>query len=865
MRRSLFALLFAVGFSACVSAQNASPPVLPADRDLVQAHYGKLPLSFEANTGQTDARVKFLARGNGYALFLTKDEAVVALRKSVRRPTLSRDAFAMPKDNQSAAGETVRMRLLGANSTPAVLGAEELPGKANYFIGSDPSKWRTNVPTYAKVRYKDIYPGIDLVYYGQQGQLEYDFIVAPGTNPRSIRLAFAGGGKATIDKNGDLLLRATAGQVRFQKPVVYQTFGGVRKPVEANYLVATGKSIGFCLGKYDHSQPLIIDPVLSYSTYLGGSNNDIGSGIAVDAAGNPYVAGSSIAPGFPTTSGAFQTKAMKVNVSLAFISKLNFSGSALVYSTYLGGTEGDGAGAIALDASGDAYVTGGTNSPDFPTTPGALQTTLLNPTGSFITKLNPTGSALLYSTFLSQGVTAGIAVDRYGNAYVTGTTLSADFPTTQGAYQTTPNYGGEGRVQDTFVSKLNATGSALVYSTYFGATDTDGMGIAVDAAGSAYVAGFTNSPDFPSTTGKFSIFGNGFIAKLNPGGSALVYSALLESAICTSVALDASGSAYATGHTSAPDFPTTPGAFQTTCGDCNQPTDLGNAFIIKLNPAGSGLLYSTFLGGSGNDTAYAIAVDGSGNAYVAGGTTSSNFPTTAGAFQTAFGGGYDDAFFSKLNADGSALLYSSYLGGNDVDGSSGIAVDGVGGTYVGGYTYSSNFPTTSGAFQHTYGGNGDATVTKITTGTPQSITQTVMYQAENLLHDSPPEPGSVTMQDAIRQLQMALFYKLWAADGDHINSSTVFEDEDQAVTYLNKLVGDHGGGFSVPALEGCVNNLVEADRILASTAIADATKANAATLANAQKQLAEGDANAVAGRSAQAVANYQQAWEIVSN
>jgi hypothetical protein len=291
---------------------------------------------------------------------------------------------------------------------------------------------------------------------------------------------------------------------------------------------------------------------------------------------------------------------------------------------------------------------------------------------------------------------------------------------------------------------------------------------------------------------------------------------------------------------------------------------LGSAFITKLNPSGSGLLYSTFLGGNGDDTGYAIAVDGSGNMYVTGSTTSTNFPTTPGASQTEFGG-VGDAFFSKLNTDGSALLYSSYFGGNNVDQGSAIAVDGVGGAYIAGYTYSSNFPTTPGAFQTTYGGNGNAFVAKITTGTAQSIKQAVMYQTENLLHDSPPQPGSVTMQDAIRELQLSLFYKLWAADGDHINSASVFEDEEQAVTYLNTLIGDHGGGYSVAALEGCVNNLVEADAILASTAITDATKASPSTLANAKAQLAEGDTNAAAGRTTQAIANYQQAWSLVSN
>src|SRR5438876_7867478 len=392
-------------------ADNA-PPVAKAQ---IQEAYGKLPLSFEANRGQIDSRVKFLNRGRGYTLFLTQTEAVLAFR----HPT---------KSEQTA----LRLRLLGASSASSLVGVEELPGKVNYFIGKDREKWRTNIPTYAQVKHKDVYPGVDLVYYGNQRQLEFDFIVGPGANPSAIRLEVEGADRLDVNAQGDLVLHVNDGQLRLQKPAVYQAVKGIRQEVSGSYVLTDTHQVSFQVAAYDASRPLVIDPVLFYSTYLGGSARDSGRGIAVDAAGNAYVTGGA-SPDFPTTPGAFQPS----SPGGAFVTKLNPTGSGLVYSTFLG-SSGEGEG-IAVDAAGNAYVTGVTDSTDFPTTPGAFQTALGGDQDGFVTKLNPTGSALLYSTYLGGSAAdrgLRLAVDVAGNAYVTGSTTSTNFPTTLGAFQT---------------------------------------------------------------------------------------------------------------------------------------------------------------------------------------------------------------------------------------------------------------------------------------------------------------------------------------------------------------------------------------------------------------------------------------------
>jgi hypothetical protein len=712
-------------------------PAVAATNARVSESYGKLPLQFEANRGQVHKDVRFLSRGQGYALYLTAGEAVLALSKP--NADAKHDARSTQAQGKSVA---LRMSLVGAAHKPQVSGLDELPGKANYFVGKDRSKWRTNVLTYAKVHYQNVYPGIDLVYYGNQRQLEYDFVVAPGADPKTIVLGFRGADKFEIDAEGDLVLHTSGGDVRQHKPVIYQDIDGVRHEIDGSYVRKGANRVGFQLAAYDTTRPLVIDPVvLSYSTYLGGNSGESGAGIAVDADGNAYVTGFAGSPDFPTTAGAFQPTF--VSNYYAFVTKFNPAGSALVYSTFLGGSGGSSGSSIAVDSNGNAYVAGTTASVDFPTTAGAFQLVSGGGNDGFVTKLDPTGSSLVFSTYLggsSSDQANGIAVDTAGNAYVTGQTQSSNFPTSAGALQSAS--GGCSSYYpyqcDAFVAKLDSTGTALVFSTYLGgSSDDSGMGIAVDADGNAYVTGYTTSPNFPTTAGAFQPDFGGvagtFVTKLNPTGTVLVYSTYLGgsgSDVGSGIAVDAAGNAYVTGTARSSDFPTTAGAFQVTSGG------LSDAFVTKLDPSGSALVYSTYLGGGDYDGGWAIAIDGEGNAYVTGGThvsgcyCNANFPTTPDAFQPQFAGGLgpagsgSDAFFTKLNPAGSALLYSTYLGGRNNDSGNGIALDSAGNAYIAGSTNSTNFPTTPGAFQPNSGGGGfqfppwDAFVAKFFDNTP---------------------------------------------------------------------------------------------------------------------------------------------------
>jgi hypothetical protein len=713
--RRLFALFtFLAGFAV---------PVAAATQARLSESYGKLPLHFEANRGQTHEDVRFLARGPGYGLYLTAGEAVLVLT----RPGPEASPGAQPQGESVA----LRMALVGAAPAPLVSGVEQLPGKANYFIGKDPARWRTNVPTYAKVHYREVYPGIDLVYYGNQRQLEYDFVVAPGADPKRIVLGFKGAEKIEIDAQGDLVLHAAGGAIRQHKPVVYQEIDGIRQEVAGRYVRKGANRVGFKVAAYDRSRPLVVDPVLAYSTYLGGNNDsDAGRGIAVDANGNAYVTGYAGSIDFPTTAGAFQPTHGGGYYDVS-VTKLNATGSVAIYSTYLGGSGGDIGNGIAVDSSGNAYVTGSTGSDDFPTTVGAFQP-ILSGSDAFVAKLNAAGSALAYSTYLGgSGLDGGnaIAVDLTGAAYVTGFTQSADFPTTPGAFA---NFGSDPFTSDAFVTKLNPAGSALDYSTCLGGKNGSegGNGIAVDSGGNAYVAGRTSSGDFPTTVGAFQPIrrgqmADGFVTKLNPTGSALVYSTYLggndfgpgAGEAISAIAVDGAGSAYVAGYTNAWDFPTTVGAYQST----NQTRLPGgepgqDAFVTKLHSTGSVLVYSTYLGGSSGESGSGIAVDADGNAYVTGSTRSTDFPTTQGAFQAAYGGGAYDGYVTKLNATGSALVYSTYLGGSSSDWGDGIAVDNSGNAYATGNTNSPNFPTTPGAFQSGFEndtGHANAFVAKI--------------------------------------------------------------------------------------------------------------------------------------------------------
>jgi len=688
-------LFLCSALSACIIA---APPPAGSGRVLGE-HYGHLPMSFEPNQGQTDPRVQFVARGPGYTLFLSATESVLSLRGA------QQDCV-------------IRMRLAGARPASRVAALEPLASTANYFIGSDPARWRRHVPAYRKVRYERVLPGVDVIYYGRRQQLEYDLVVAPGADASSIQLTFDGADKLRIGAGGELVIESKAGPLYQRPPVVYQEVDGTRRVVAANYVVKGRRDVAFRVGDYDSSRPLIIDPVLAFSTYLG--SNSTGAGIAVDAAGDAYVTGTTNSLAFPTRSGFQGASGGGRDV---FVTKFNSTGTGLIYSTYLGGSNDDVGSAIAIDADGNAYVAGTTFSSNFPLKNAARGNYAGSSTGTyggdaFITKINPAGSGLIYSTYLggsSDDTALSITADSSGSAYVTGITASSNFPV-QGGIQ-----GSLKGSTDAFAAKLTASG-AIAYSTYLGGGDQDqGFGIAADSAGNAYIAGSTSSVDFP-TLNPFqrktcipTTFNpkcaNAFVAKLNEAGNSLIYSTYLGGQSVDSVqaiAVDHTGSAYVAGFTNSPDFPATAGVVQDTFR--GGPDD---AFVAKLNPAGSGLVYATFLGGSGDDVANGISIDAAGNAYVAGFTGSKDFPTASPAQGACGDANCNDVFVTALNVSGSALLYSTYLGGADFDRATAIALDRSGAAYITGEARSPNFPITQGAYQTIRAGTIDAFVAKL--------------------------------------------------------------------------------------------------------------------------------------------------------
>jgi hypothetical protein len=726
----------------CPSPLPLAPPLTPADgatQARVSQVYGQLPLSFEANQGQTAAAVNFLSRGSGYRLYLTPDEAVLALQQNGTAPGINAPG--------APAGAVLRLELVGGNAQAPAIGLDAQAGTSNYFIGNDPSQWHTGITNYGRVEYQNVYAGVNLVYYGNQQQLEYDFVVAAGANPGAIGLACQGVQSMSLDGQGNLVLHTAGGEVVEQAPVLYQDIGGVRQLVAGSYVLQGDGQVGFAVGAYDRSQALVIDPVLSYSTYLGGSSQEQGRAIAVDSAGNAYITGYTYSADFPIAGALQPAKGSTSGADIdAFVAKLNAAGTALLYSTYLGGSSLDGGQGIAVDAAGEAYVTGYTDSNNFPTK-NALQPANaggFNNEDAFVAKLNATGTALIYSTYLggsSNDEANAITVDTAGNAYVTGDTASTNFPTKNPLQAA--NVGGN---YDAFVTELNGTGSALVYSTYIGGSSNDrAYGIAVDGAGNAYVTGSTTSTNFPTKNALQPAYGGGydaFVTKLNATGTALIYSTYLGGSSndeASGIAVDATGNAYVTGYTSSYNFPTK---------NPLQPTNsryYTDAFVAKLNAAGTALVYSTYLGGSNSDYGQGIAVDSLGNAYVTGYTRSTDFPTKNPL--QANGGGWD-AFVAKLNATGSALIYSTYLGGSGNDEAFGVAVDGTGNAYVTGYTTSTDFPTQN-PLQPANAGSMDVFVTKISmpggfnvstpanvpTGSPFNITVMATDASGNLAPD----------------------------------------------------------------------------------------------------------------------------------
>ena len=720
--------------SSVLKQATAAPPEIASGQQAVAEHYAELPLSFEANQGQADGQVRFLSRGTGYSFYLTRDGATLTFAPGAQ------------------SGETsFQMQLAGANASARIHGLGELPGKTNYFLGSDSHRWFTGIPTYSKVAYENIYPGISLVYYGSQRQLEYDFVVSPGANPKQIRLSVSGAQNLSVDAQGNLVLSGSSGNVQLLAPKVYQQVHGRKQQISGQWNLLANNVAGFRLGTYDRSQPLVIDPVLMYSSFLGGSQKNSLAKIAIDKAGNAYVAGYTSSGDFPAAPTPMAMTFGNGTVSRgAFVAKIDPTGKSLLYSTYLSGSNDEEATGLAIDSAGDVYVAGTTHSTNFPTL-NAMQAACATHTqgntcsSAFLTKIAASGSSLIFSTYLGgsgEESARSLAVDAKGSAYVIGTTSSPDFPVTAGAAQT--KCAGTCQ-QNAFLAKFDPNGSTLTYATYLGGSGVDDVAdLALDAAGNVYLAGKTTSPDFPSvtpfqksctadsTSSSGACLATAFLTKVKADGSAFVYSTYLGGSLgsqATAIAVDKLGAAYVTGSTQSADFPVLK-AYQKSCaldkvsGSCSV-----DAFLTKFSPTGQTLIYSTYVGGSGDDEAFGIAVDASNEAYLIGTTTSADLPTVS-PLQKALNG-TSDAFVARFNATGSKLDFATFHGGSATESATAIAIDGNNHVYLAGQTTSTDFPTQN-AFQTSCAGNcASSFVTKMnappapaTGTTPQTITVT---------------------------------------------------------------------------------------------------------------------------------------------
>jgi hypothetical protein len=834
---------------AGAKAGTATAPAPPVAAKHAAANYGKIPLSFEPNKGQTDPSVQFLSRGSGYSLFLTKDEVILNLERQ--------HAQAATTDQKPASMDTLRMKLVGASAATAITGLEPQSGVVSYLMGNDPKKWHTGIQTFGKVNFAQVYPGVDLVFYGNQRQLEYDFVVAPGADASRIAWQIDGA-KATIDADGNLVLSAANGPAGFKKPVLYQMDGDRKVAVDGAFTVA-GNSIGFQLGSYDHAKPLIIDPVLTYATYLGGSTNDylggaqsigieglngtgnVDQGIAYDSQGSAYVVGVSYSADFPVQNPALNAPAKANNSSgypSAVITKFSPDGSSLVYSTYLGGSIQDYGEAIAVDANGEAFVVGQTHSPDFPITSGAFQTicapqddgyknnqedSSCGPSGygngsAFVTKLNASGSGLVYSTFLGGYGTVNanaIAIDGMGRAYIGGSasfagckdvnSTTGEIPYPYTCFPTTGSALVSGQAPENghigfsgFVAVFDPTGANLLYSSLFNSLDPNcstwsapnylcgsnlsGVnGVAVDASGNFYIVGETNTTSLPTTTGVIQpttgpvdpnnplalalYVQRGFVAKFTPvttsGGALLAYATYLGGQVANgsdmvaNITTDADGYAYVTGITASRDFPVTKGAYQTSVftyapwGDTG-PIILreGAAFVAKLNPTGTNIEWATYLGDiTGNQDGVGamgpIQLDSKGNVYVTG-TTGGNFPFVGNMepYQGA------PVFVSEFDPTGSKILFAAEFGTGLSDNMTpaGLAVDTAGNMYLAMDDNCAGTIVTPGSFQQTNHMQSSGCAEFSTTGFVAKISATGTATVALAASPSPASAGqSVTL------------------------------------------------------------------------------------------------------------------------
>jgi len=750
------AILSTVSISISLHAQ-----VRPPD-----AVYGKLPLTFEANRGQSQPEVKFLSRGSGYSAYLTTGGLTLSLRPSPGAAMEGASITSAPP--KLGTNAILRFSLVGAASHPAVVGEDIRPGAVNYFFGNDPSQWKTNIPTYGRVRYKNVYPRIDLVYYGNHRQLEYDFEILPGADPSRIQLEIQGASHISLDGSDNLVLRTANGEVHFQSPIVYQQINGQRVPVGGAFTVQDATHVGFQISHYDSSQALVIDPVLVYSTYLGGSGNDQITGITVDSTGSAYVVGYTDSPDFPlATLGS-----LPQNDNHVFVAKLNPAGSNLVYVDYLGGNNQDFGLALALDSSNNVFVTGSTESSNFPTvTP--YQAQLPGPYSAFLTKISAGGSTLLYSTYLGGNTfdqPAGIAVDSLGQAHIGGFTESTNFPVAN-AYQAAAqaNQGGLFGTYG-FVTTFSADGSLLLYSTFFAGNTNVVLScgntpcwptpfsainaLTLDANGNTYLVGTTNTYNFPATSGAYLTTNTtpqdaqiGFLSKLSSTGtldySTYFYGSSGNPVGIAAVAVDSTGSAYITG-TAQSD-----GTFPVTSNGICDPSVSGfacsYAFVTKFDPRAATLMYSTFLGANNFASPQSIVLDSNNDAYIAT-ATSSGLVQTQNAIEAY--AAQTDVLLVEIDPAASTQLFATYLGGSENDAPGGMALDAQGNIYIAGTTNSSDFPTTQSAFQIQPGGSADGFISKIGTGSGASVSLTpASLQFPAISVGSTSQPQQVLLRD----------------------------------------------------------------------------------------------------------------------
>ena len=738
--------------ASCSAQQTQAQAGNPVTRDTINAASGRYssPLFFERNQGQSTPDVGFLSRGKGYTAFLTSGNLTLALRTfegniasnaTERRPNARRttihDLERLAK-SKSPAVSTFAISLIGSNTNPVVSAEVPLPTKVNYFIGRDPKRWRTNVETFARIRYRSVYPGIDLVYYGNQGRIEYDFELAPGADPRKIQFAVQGADKMRLDAAGNLLLAKAGSEVRLQIPSLYQLVNGKRRRVQGTYILNGENTIGFAVGNYDTARPLVIDPVLVYSTYLGGSGDDFGQAIGVDSSGNAYVTGITDSPDFPLAMiGPYDANQFRM-----FLTKFDPSGSTLLVADYFGGTSGgDEPMSLAVDAPGNVYVTGVATSSDFPVL-NAYQSTLSGSQDGFLTKFASDGS-LSYSTYIGGSnaeIANSVAVDPAGEMIVAGSTMSLDFPAVNAAQPTVSSdqFGDWGIYG--FVTKFAADGASLVYSTYVSGSnlntasctgcfpDSEIMGVATDASGNAFLVGDTNTIDFPVSSGAFDVTypGNslsnvGFVSKLGPSG-AVLYSTYLggqTSSELNGIAADSSGSAYVTGFDTGDDgFPITSTSIcDPSSASCN------GTIIAKLDPSGASLVYATFLTPTNEMEGQAIQVDANGNAFVVGSDTQFSLIDPIEGYS-----GNGDIVVAEIDPAGTTELMATFLGGQDFEAAAdSLALDSNGAVYLTGVTQSADFPVIQSAFQANFGGQSDTFVAKIDPNTDSPAATLTAY------------------------------------------------------------------------------------------------------------------------------------------